>query len=141
MLNLTQRQFDRMNDAMDDAFESRLVKVIAGALRELADPPSDSELRELVRTGRERGAALNITADLDVAVFAAFMVAISRFNKEESARFRAWVVPHLQREGSAGQVRIALAERSLRGKASEHALAARMCALVDSVRTAFAAEV
>lgn len=139
MLTIRQRQFDQLNDVMDDAFESRLVDVIAKALVDVPDRPKDGELRELVHTSRERAAMLNITADADVAVFVAFVVASFRFNKEEGAQFRAWIVPFLQRESSAGGARMALAERSLRGKAAEHALAARMCALADSVRSAFVA--
>jgi hypothetical protein len=138
MLNITDQQFAYLNDAMDDAFESRLVKVIGKALGEVA-ASKDGELRQVIRTSRERAATLNITADTDVAVFAAFVVAIARFNKEERTQFRGWIGPHLEREGSSGQVRIALAERSLRGKCSEHALAARMCAIVDLMRSEFSA--
>lgn len=139
VLEFSQAQFDRLNDIVDGAFEIRLVKALAKALEKFPNQPDETELRELSQQSRLRGAALGITGDGDAAVFALFVAASSRFDKNELAQFQGWVAPYLQRESSAGEVKVALAEQMLRTQAAQHPLAARVCAMVASVRAALLA--
>ncbi len=139
VLKFSQAQYDRLNDMMDGAFESRLVRALAKAMEKAPNQPDEIELRELSQQSRLRGAALGITGAGDSAVFALFMVASSRLDKTELKQFQAWVTPYLQRESSAGEVKVALAEQMLRTQAAQHPLAARLCEMVASVRTSLAA--
>jgi hypothetical protein len=139
VLKFSQAQFDRLNDIVERTFEDRLVKALAKAMEKAPNQPDETELRELSRQGRLRGAALGITRDGDVAVFALFLAASSRFDKNELTQFQAWVTPYLQRESSAGEVKVALAEQLLRTQAALHPLAARICEMAASVRTNLAA--
>jgi hypothetical protein len=139
VLRFSQAQFDRLNDMMDSAFETRLVTALAKAMEKVPDQPDEIELRELSQQSRVRAAALRITGADDSAVFALFVAASSRFNKTESTQFQAWVTPYLQRESSTGQVKVALAEQVLHTQAAQHPLAARICEMLASVRASLAA--
>lgn len=138
-LEFSQAQFDRLNDMMDSAFETRLVRALAKAMDKVPSQPDEMELRELIQQSRLRAAALEITGTGDSAVFALFVAASSRFDKTELIQFQAWVTPYLQRESSTGQVKLALAEQMLRNQAPQHPLAARICEMLAAVRTALSA--
>jgi hypothetical protein len=138
-LKFSQFQFDQLNEIADDLYELRLVKALATIFETAPDRPDELELRELSQRSRLRAAALGISAPGDSAVFALFVAASSRFDKEELDQFQEWVTQFLQRESSPGEVKVALAEQMLRSQAAVHPLAARMCEMAASIRTAVAA--
>jgi hypothetical protein len=141
MLRITQKQLDVFNDLADHRFEARLASTIKKALPEavahLDQRDAATGLLALIRTARERAATYNIVEGADVAVFSAFLVAASASDNDGKTRFREWVVPFLERKGSPGPVKLALAEQMLRRKAASDAYAGWLCSLVETVRKSF----
>jgi hypothetical protein len=140
MLTISQQQLDEFNEIADRQFEMQLAGAISTLLPQAVarlNGQGQTKLREAIRSGRERAAKFQIDQPPDVAVFTAFLVAAIDFDEEGRKRLRDWTIPYLQREGSPGQVRLALAEQMLRRKARNDALAVRLCSLVDAVRESF----
>ena len=145
VLRFTRAQFSQPNEMADSAFETRLVRALALAMEKILGRPDEPKLLELTRQSRLRAAALGIAGEggdggeRDVAVFALFLVASSGFEKSELTQFQRWVTPFLQRASSPGTVKVALAEQMLRSQAGLHPLAARLCEMLATVRTAVTA--
>jgi hypothetical protein len=142
MLTISQRQLDELNELAERRFESHLAGTISTLLPKVVarlNGQGKARLHEAIRTGRERAAGYDIDGPPDVAVFIAFLVAAVDLDEQGRNRLRDWTVPFLQRAGSPGRVRLALAEHALRRKAPTDALAAQLCTLADAVRGRFGA--
>jgi hypothetical protein len=140
MLTISPEQLDQLNDAAERRFEAQLAGTINTLLPKAVarlNGQGNTRLLEAIRTGRERAAAYRIGEPPDVAVFITFLVAATDFDQQSRERLRDWTAPFLQREGSPGGVRLALAEHTMRRKAPGDPLASRLCTLVDTVRKAF----
>lgn len=140
MLTISQQQLDEFNELAERRFESHLAGTITTLLPKVVarlNGQGETRLLEAIRTGRERAAGFDIGEPPDVAVFIAFLVAAADLDEQGRNRLRDWSVPFLQRAGSPGGVRLALAEHALRRKANTDALAAHLCSLADAVRDRF----
>jgi hypothetical protein len=141
MLVITQRQMDILNRAVHEQHEARLVCTLQAevpdTMTRLQQAGGGERVAEAVCEAREHAARFGISDDADAAVFVAFTITSRDFDAARNARFRAWVMPVLERSSTSGTAKLALIERTLRSNAAADPLARSLCELASRVRRAY----
>lgn len=146
MLRISKMQVDALDDLMERRFEARLREAIRRLFPEALsrlDPLPDREhrLAEFMSQAVTQAQGFGMEADADVGAYIVLGLARATLDRSAMAKIEEWAQPLLERENTAGGVKMALIEYQLKELTARDATSAQLLGLIQSMRKALEPEV